>query len=121
VLLVDDILHPETELADSVPSDILHLGVEHGIVQRPAHQEFQREVVDTLLVLERLVLLRLVPADHELVADGERGSGIGGRIVTVVHRTGQRGLDMADNLPLSAELEISTPSHRRLGRSDERT
>lgn len=45
-------------------------------------------------------MLRAVPFRDQAVAEGERGSSIGGRLVTIENTAGERGLDVAYDIAL---------------------
>lgn len=98
MLMVDDILNPETELAQPFPCKILDVVVENGVIERSAHQKLEGEVVDTLLILEGLLLLSLVPVDDQAITNGECGTAVCGLIVAVVEGTSESGFDMANDI-----------------------
>lgn len=52
---------------------VLHAYVEHGIVQRAAHEKLETEVVDSLAVRKRLPLLSSIPLKDQTVAKGQTG------------------------------------------------
>lgn len=110
MFLLNDILHLKPKPIHTLTGDILGAGVDHGIVEGAAHEELEGKVVDTLLVLEGLLLLRLVPADDEVVTDGERGTGVGSGVIAVVDGTRECGFDVADNLSLHAMTSASKHS-----------
>lgn len=76
---------------------VLLANVEHGIVEGAAHEELEGEVVDALRVGKGLALLRLVPVDDKLVAEGQAGGRVGGRLVAIEHRASQRRLHVPDH------------------------
>ena len=82
--------------------DVLLANIQHGIVQSPAHQKLQAQVVNALGIGIRLALLGTVPFENEAVAEGQAGGGVGGCLIAVKHATGQRGLDVAHNLTLES-------------------
>lgn len=129
VLLRDDILDAEAELGETsccaivncqrVPetgspllwsqltgSHVLLANVQHGIVEGPAHQELQAQVVDPLGVGKRLALLGAVPFENQAIAKGQAGGRVGGRLVAVEHAARQRRLDVAHHLALEAILVL---------------
>lgn len=85
---------------------VLEADVEHGIVESTAHEEFETEVVDSLAVAVRLLLLCLVPIGNQTVAESQAGGGVGGLFVTVEQAAGQGGLDVTDDFTLEAVLVL---------------
>lgn len=86
--------------------DILEANVQHGIVERPAHEELQTQVVDPLTIGEGLALLGTVPFQDQAVAEGQAGGRVGGRLVAVEHAASQRRLDMTNHLVLELILVL---------------
>ena len=82
--------------------DVLLTNIQHGIVQSPAHQKLQAQVVNAFGIGKRLALLGTVPLKNEAVAEGQAGGGVGGCLIAVEHAAGQRGLDVAHNLTLES-------------------
>jgi hypothetical protein len=78
----------------------LQAKVQHGIVQRTAHEKLQTEVVDTLGIGECLALLGFVPVLDEAVSECQTGGRVGSVLIAVIQTASERGLDMADDLVL---------------------
>lgn len=112
MFLLDDILHLEPEPVHTLASNILRISIDHSVIKRTTHQELEREVVDTLLIRQRLLLLRLVPADDEVIPHGEGSTGVGSRIVAVVDGTRERGFDVTDDLTLREASTLASPASR---------
>lgn len=68
-LLVEQVLEIETQLASRLLVGVTHAQVEDGVVERPAQQPLDREVVDSLGAPGSVVPSGLVPSLDELVAD----------------------------------------------------
>ena len=75
----------------------LHAHIQHSIVQSAAHQKLERQVVNTLLIGERLILLRLVPLNDQAVSESQRSSRVCCKLIDVVQGACERGLDMSDH------------------------
>ena len=73
---VDLLLHQVGDLephhAHRLAPDLVQAEVEQVVGERPAHEEFRREVVDALRVAPVVALLRGDPALDEAVAHGQR-------------------------------------------------
>lgn len=106
VLLADDVLDAEAEISEPALGDVLLADVEHGVVEGPAHEELQAQVVDPLAVGEGLALLGPVPLQDEAVPEGQAGGGVCGLLVAVEDTARQGGLDVADDLALEAILVL---------------
>jgi hypothetical protein len=76
--------------------------VQHGIVQSPAHQELQAQVVNTFAVGKSLALLGAVPLEDEAVTEGKTACCVRCRLVAVEHAAGQRRLNVANKTGLEA-------------------
>lgn len=74
---------------------VFQTNIKHGIVQCPAHEELQTEVVNALGITVCLVLLRLVPIHDQSVSESQTGGGVGGLLVAVEHATSEGRLHMA--------------------------
>lgn len=104
VLLVNDVLNTEAQVRESGLRNILLADIQHGVVESPAHEELEGEVVDTLAVGKGLPLLRPIPFQDEAVAEGQCRGGVGGRLIAIEHTAGKGRLDVLDDLGLEAVL-----------------
>lgn len=108
VLLADDVLDAEPQVSQPALGDVLLADVEHGVVEGPAHEELQTQVVDPLAVGKGVALLRPVPLQDEAVPEGQAGRGVCSLLVAVEDAARQGGLDVADDLALEAILVLET-------------
>lgn len=77
--------------------DVLQANIQHRIIQGPAHQKLQAQVIHSFGIAVRLTLLRPVPVSDETVAKGKARSRISGDFVAVEHASGEGGFHMAHN------------------------
>lgn len=106
VLLADDVLDAEAQVCEPALGDVLLADVEHGVVEGPAHEELEAQVVDPLAIGEGVALLGPVPLQDEAVPEGQAGGGVCGLLVAVEDAAREGGLDVADDLALEAILVL---------------
>lgn len=119
-LLTDDIFYSEAKIRESgycssTPGPVhrflmLTLGgvfvtdVEHCIVECPAHEKLETEIVNTFGIAVGLALLRAIPVENQSIAKSQARGRVGGALVAIEHAPRKRGLDMADDFLLEAVL-----------------
>jgi hypothetical protein len=81
---------------------LLLANVQHGIVQSPAHEKFQTQVVNPFAISEGLALLGAVPLEDEAITEGKTACRVCCRLVAVEHATSQCRLDVANETGLEA-------------------
>ena len=86
VLLLVDVLEHHAQPADGLTGLLLQIQIEHGVLQGPPGEEFQRQVVDPLGAQVAVALLRAQPVAHQPAAHRQR------QAVVFVVRPGTVGL-----------------------------
>jgi len=85
-------------------SNILQPHIQHSIIQRPAHQKLQTQIVDPLGIRKSLPLLRTVPLSDQAIPERQTSSRIRRRLVAIEHATRECGFDMAHDFFLEIVL-----------------
>jgi hypothetical protein len=94
------------EERDPTFSNILQANVQHSIVQSPAHQKLQAQVIDSLWISKGLSLLCTVPLGDQAVSEGQTGGSICSGLVTIEHAPGEGSFDMSNDLLLEFILAL---------------